>query len=245
MPDYLCQSVESVVPTAIIPETAMIPPGSFWMGGNVADKFANDTERPRRRVELSASFLLGAKPVTVGEFRRFRPDHDPGDPPDWPVVNASWRDAGAYCAWMSETTGLRWRLPSEAEWEYAARAGSETPYPWGDDITTAQANYYYSESGARIGPGRRTVPGECPPNAWGVFDMPGNVNEWVADAWHPNYAGAPADAAPWTEGAEHGLRVLRGGAWDYLPRLLRVSWRDALPEQTRRDNTGFRVMREL
>lgn len=230
----------------MIPEMVAIAAGSFWMGENACDKFADDTERPRRRVEIWRKFLLGAMPVTVGEFRRFRAAHDPHDPEEWPAVNVSWRDAGEYCAWLAETAGGAWRLPSEAEWEYAARAGTETPYPWGAgvDIDMEHANFMYAESGVRVGPGHRTPPRAHPPNAWGVRDSLGNVNEWVADPWHANYAGAPADGAPWDGGGRTGWRVVRGGAWDYMPRLLRVTWRDGLPEAARRDNVGFRVARE-
>lgn len=201
-----------------------VPAGEFWMGENAQDKFANDTERPRRRVAVAA-FQLGAFPVTVAEFRAFRPGHsDPGCP-DWPVTLVSWEDAAAYCAWCGG------RLPTEAEWEYAARAGTTTAYPHGDTLQPSDANYFYSEQGLKVGPGHRTELGAYPPNAFGFYDLLGNVAEWCADPWRPRYD-APADPA---------RRVLRGGAWDYLPRLLRVSWRDSLPSTARRDNVGFRV----
>lgn len=225
-----------------MPEVIEIPPGSFWMGENSGDKFANDTERPRHRVEIVRPFFLGAFPVTVGQYRDFFPGHAPEDPADWPVVNVSWSDAISYCGWLAESTGSGWRLPTEAEWEYAARAGAETPYPWGFDIDPGQANYLYAENGTRVGPGHRVPPGTCPPNRPGIFDLLGNVNEWVADTWHAGYAGAPRDGSAWIDGGSE--RVLRGGAWDYLPRLLRVSWRDRLPAGARRDNVGFRVVKE-
>ncbi|MEI8292774.1 MAG: formylglycine-generating enzyme family protein [bacterium] len=205
-----------------------IPGGVFLIGENDDDKFANDTERPRHSVDVPA-FRMGATPVTIGEFRLFRPDHEPNLPPEWPAVWVSWDDAVAYCAWL----GPGFRLPTEVEWEYAARAGSQKPYPWGDTITPEQANYLHNEQGAKIGPGHRTPVGAYPPNAFGLFDMLGNVCEWVRDLWRPDYQTGPQ--------VNETRRVLRGGAWDYLPRLLRCSWRDALAHDTRRDNVGFRI----
>lgn len=197
------------------------------MGENPDDKFANDTERPRHTVSVRP-FELAREPVTVGEFRAFRPRHEPGIPDDWPVAMVSWDDAVEYCGWLGAC-----RLPTEEEWEYAARAGSQSPYPWGDTIEPSLANYLYSEQGRRIGCGHRTPAGRFPPNSFGLHDMVGNVCEWVADSWRPTY-GSPSDP---------DRRVLRGGAWDYLPRLLRVSWRDSLHHTSRSDNVGFRIAR--
>lgn len=204
--------------------------GEFFMGESAEDKFANDTERPRWRVCV-APFELADFPVTVGEFRQFRPGHEPGVPEDWPAVWVSWEDAVAYCAWL----GGGARLPTENEWEYAARAGALTPFPWGYGISPAQANYLLDESKARVGCGHRTPRGAYPPNVWGLFDMLGNVCEWTADLWRPRYDVAPLPGEQ--------RRVVRGGAWDYLPRLLRVSWRDRVEPFTRRDNLGFRLAR--
>lgn len=215
-----------------------IPGGTFLMGENDDDKFANDTERPRHAVTVKP-FLLGAAPVTVGEFREFRPQHEPDIPAEWPAAMVTWDDALAYCAWRADGT----RLPSEAEWEYAARAGSQTPYPWGDSISPDLANYYYDEQGRKVGPGHRTPPGTHPANAFGLFDMNGNVCEWTADAWFPDHSGAPPDGSART--GTTARRVLRGGAWDYMPRLLRCSWRDALPRDRCRDNVGFRIAKTL
>lgn len=204
-----------------------LPGGTFTMGENPEDKFANDTERPAHRVTV-APFSMADAPVTVAEYREFAPWHEPGVPGDWPVVWVSAEEAEAYCAWRGDV-----RLPTESEWEYAARAGSETPFYWGDTIEPSQANYYYTEEGRRVGPGHRTPVRSYPPNAFGLYDMLGNVCEWVVNPWSRDY-----DAPP-----EPGLQTLRGGAWDYLPRLLRVSWRDRLPRGARRDNLGFRLAR--
>lgn len=205
--------------------------GEFIMGESRGDKFANDTERPAHPVSVS-SFMLSRFAVTVGEYRAFRNGHAPGDDPQWPVVDVSWSDARAYCDWLSAASDQRYRLPSEAEWEYACRAGSTTPFAFGHEITPRDANFFYSESGERIGPGQRTRGGQYPANAFGLHDMHGNVCEWVEDAWRSNYLEPTA---------ADDRRVIRGGAWDYLPRLLRSAWRDGLPADCRRDNLGFRI----
>lgn len=230
---------------AIVPDFAIIPAGSFAMGENDEDKFANDTERPRHEVAIPCDFGLGVFPVTVGEFRAFRPGHAPRESADLPAVGINWIDATAYCEWLGEHTGRTFRLPTEAEWEYACRAGSRDIFAHGNTLDTNQANYLYSEHGMKVGRGHRTPCGVFPPNAFGLFDMHGNVCEWVQDTWHPDYIGAPNDSSAWIEGGRRGWRVIRGGAWDYLPRLLRTSWRDALPETIRRDNVGFRVACDL
>jgi formylglycine-generating enzyme required for sulfatase activity len=217
-----------------------LPAGEFIMGENDDDKFANDTERPAHRVRIGSGVALSRSPVTVGEFRHFRPGHLPGDTEKLPVVRVSWTDARAYCDWLTKQTGRLYRLPSEAEWEFACRAGRRTSYAWGDEIKPSQANFLYDENGARVGVGRRTAAGQYPPNAFGLCDLHGNVCEWIADAWHPNYFGAPDDGRAWLDCAEN-RRVIRGGAWDYMPRLLRSAWRDWRPADQCTDNVGFRI----
>ena len=211
-----------------------LPAGTFHMGENDADKFANDTERPRHEVTIPHGIALAIDPVTVGEFRAFAPNHSPSEPGDLPVTSVSWHDANNFAAWLSHALGARCRLPTEAEWEYACRAGATTAFTCGDELPLTAANYLYSEHGERIGIGAKTPIGSYPPNAFGYRDLHGNVCEWTADPWRPSYHAAPVS----------GLRVIRGGAWDYLPRLLRSTWRDALPETTRRDNLGFRLAKE-
>ncbi|MEI9894917.1 MAG: formylglycine-generating enzyme family protein [Chthoniobacter sp.] len=227
-------------PDSPAPRLVAIPAGQFIMGESPGDKFSNDTERPAHRVHLRP-FALGHFPVTVEEYRAFDTGHAAHDDPALPVVNVSWNDARAYCAWLSETRGGSYRLPSEAEWEFACRAGSTTPFAFGSDITPHDANYYYSESGERVGRGRRTACGEFAPNAFGLHDLHGNVCEWVEDLWHASYRGAPDDGSAWLEAGDPARRVIRGGAWDYLPRLLRSAWRDGLGVDRRRDNVGFRI----
>lgn len=223
------------------PRLVLVPPGVFTMGESPDDRFANDTERPAHRVVIGRPFQLGRFPVTAGEYGRFRGPPPAGEGGLLPVVDVSWEDAQAYCAWLAGEQGRPYRLPSEAEWEYACRAGSEAPFAHGPDIRVEQANFLYSEAGVAIGLGRRTGEGVYAPNPLGLCDLHGNVCEWVADRWHSTYSGAPGDGRPWLEGGDPARRVIRGGAWDYLPRLLRASWRDSLPQASRRDNVGFRL----
>ena len=215
-----------------------VPSGTFLMGENEEDKYANDTERPRHEVSVDR-FEIGRDPVTIGQFRVFRPDHEPGLPVDWPAANVSWLDAQEYCKWL----GWGYRLPTEAEWEFAARGGTQSPYPHGTVLEIEHANFYYDERGNRVGLGHRSPVGSYPPNRFGLHDMLGNVCEWVEDEWTHMYDATEEESGSVTQLNTH--RVLRGGAWDYLPRLLRVSWRDSLAQTVRRDNVGFRIARSL
>ena len=147
-----------------------------------------------------------------------------------PVMNVSWEDARSYVRWLSRKTGKRYRLLSEAEWEYAARAGTTEPFHTGSTISTDQANYngdYIYGSGRKGVDRGRTVPvGSFPSNSFGLHDVHGNVSEWIEDCVHGNYSGAPSDGTAWPAGGECGKRVLRGGSWDYVPRYLRSAFRD-------------------
>jgi formylglycine-generating enzyme required for sulfatase activity len=217
-----------------------LPPGWFTMGENPGDQFASEIERPAHEVSISPGLAFSMAPVTVGEFRNFRPGYLPEEVnPELPAVYISWVDAADYCASLSLKTGRPYRLPSESEWEFACRAGSIAAFTFGDDLSPLMANFLCAENGARVGQGKRTAAGTYPPNVFGLHDVHGNVCEWVADVWHPSYQGAPAEGSAWNGGGE--LRVLRGGAWDHLPRLLRCSHRDCLPRDRRRENVGFRV----
>jgi len=221
------------------PAMVDIPQGWFTMGENPGDKLASEIERPAHEVSIAAGLSLSVAPVTVGQFRAHRPGYLPEDDPELPAVFVSWVDATDYCAALSLETGRPYRLPSESEWEFACRAGSIATFSCGEEITPELANFLYSEKGARIGHGRRTAVGAYPPNGFGLHDMHGNVCEWVADVWHPGYHGAPGQGSAWMGPGE--LRVLRGGAWDSLPRHLRCSHRDCLPRNARRENVGFRI----
>ncbi len=207
-------------------ETIPLPPGKHAIGASAGDKFADHSEGAERRARIG-KVALGKFPVTVGEYREFHPTHAPADADDLPVVQVSWQDARAFCAWLSSGTGQSWRLPREVEWEIACRAGSDTPFSTGHQLTPADANFLYDESGARVGSGARTPVGRYPANPWGFHDLHGNVAEWCEDTC--------------TSDPDEDRRIVRGGAWDLLPRLLRSSARDALPTNARRDNVGFRV----
>ena len=225
----------------VSPEMVTLPGGSFWMGESANDKFATDTERPRHLVTFHRNFAIGKAPVTIGDYRLFAPHHEPGEPADWPVANVSWDDAEAYCTWLCAATGEAYRLPSEAEWEYACRAGTQTCFSTGSDLALSDANFLYSEQGERVGRGRRSAVGSYSPNAYGLHDLHGNVCEFTKDTWHFDLNGAPLDGRARVAGRWPELRVIRGGAWDYLPRLLRSAWRDAIPRNQSRDNVGFRL----
>ncbi len=170
---------------------------------------------------------------------------------DDPVVCVSWNDARAYAHWMSLKTGQHYRLPTEAEWEYAARAGTQTPFWSGDCIHTDQANYDgnfdYHGCGAKTGVYRRqTLPvGSLPANPWGLREVAGNVWEWVEDCWHENYQGAPVDGSAWGEagGGDCSRRVVRGGGWFDFPFWLRSADRDWFTADGA-SNLGFRLARD-
>jgi hypothetical protein len=162
---------------------------------------------------------------------------------DRPVINLSWNDAKQYVAWLSRTTGKEYRLLSEAEWEYVARAGSTTTYSWGDVIGKNNATC------ARCGSqwdNKQTAPvGSFKQNAWGLYDMHGNVFEWVEDPWHDSYKGAPTGGSPWVEDGDASRRVVRGGSWDNVPLYLRVATRSGNSTGYRFNYVGFRLARTL
>ena len=233
---------------ATCPKLVVIPAGRFRMGC-VSGRNCDDDDRPVHDVEV-ASFALGVYEVTFEEYDRFAAATGRDRPTDrgWgrggrPVIAVSWEDATGYASWLSDETGEWYRLPSESEWEYAARAGSTTRYAWGDDIGRNRANCDGCRS--RWEDDRTAPAGSFAANAWGLHDMHGNVWEWVEDCWHENYARAPGDGSAWTSGGNCGRRVLRGGSWVNSPRNLRSAdrtWDDA---DNRRGYVGFRVARTL
>ena len=175
-------------------------------------------------------FALGVYEVTFEDYDRFVQATGHRRPTDrgWgrggrPVIDVSWEDAEAYVAWLSRETGESYRLPSESEWEYAARAGTTTRYSWGQDIGRNRA--HCPGCGSRWDDYRTAPAGSFAANGWGLHDMHGNVHEWVADCWHENYARAPRDGTAWTSGGNCGRRVLRGGSWFYFPVFLRSAHR--------------------
>ena len=160
-----------------------------------------------------------------------------------PVIDVSWEDARAYAEWLSAETGERYRLPSEAEWEYAARAGTTTAYSWGNDIGQNRANC--DGCGSRWDDEQTVPAGSFAANAWGLHDMHGNVWEWVEDCWHDSYARAPADGSTWTRGGDCGRRVVRSGSWNNAPGYLRSADRLRDGVGNRYDDVGFRLARTL
>jgi formylglycine-generating enzyme required for sulfatase activity len=214
-----------------------IPGGRFWMGGSEHDKFAGSVEMPRHEVEI-ATFEMSAHPVTFGQLHELLSEAN-AQPSDFPATRIDFHQACAFAGKLAA------RLPTEAEWEYACRAGSSSVFPHGANLQPDDANFLYDEFGEPVGSGMATPIGSFPPNNFGLYDMIGNVCEWTADVWHPAYQNAPADGSAWLSGGRQGCRVIRGGAWDHLPRLLRASWRDWAPESARWDNLGFRVARDI
>jgi formylglycine-generating enzyme required for sulfatase activity len=183
------------------PEMVLIPAGQFLMGSPPDEKGRYDFEGPQHRGEIGYRFALGRYAVVFAEYDHFCEVTTSKKPADqgWgrgrrPVINVDWRDAQAYVEWLSHETGQVYRLPSEAEWEYACRAGTTTRYSWGDDISNKNANCgggWFSKT--------KEV-GSYPANPWGLYDMHGNVFEWMEDMWHDSYSGAPVDGAAWTDG---------------------------------------------
>ena len=244
----------------------VLPTGRFRMG-SPAD------EGPLHTVTISRPIAMGQYPVTFEDYDRFvaaaegwgflktlfgkkleRPNDRGWGRGSRPVIDVSWHGAKAYAAWLSEQTGKRYRLPSESEWEYAARAGTETAYSWGDSINCSQAcyghwPYSYGEAGECSDSWHGTSPvGSFEPNAFGLYDMHGNVNEWVEDCWHCNYEGAPSDGSAWTSGgngSNTNERILRGGSWATSSEQLRSAYRNCTLPSSRGSARGFRLVQDL
>ncbi len=235
------------VRTPIPPEMVAIPRGSFRMGC-VSGISCQDHELPVHDVNV-ASFELARYEVTFEEYDRFIAATGRRTPSDsgWgrgsrPVIGVSWEDAVAYTKWLSDQTGESFRLPTEAEWEYAARAGSETTYSWGNEIGSNRANC--NGCGSQWDDENIAPVGSFSPNALGLQDMHGNVWEWAQDCWNNSFQGAPADGSAWTSG-DCEKRVLRGGSWLSVPAVLRAANRYGEAADARDRDNGFRVARTL
>ncbi|MBU6228581.1 MAG: formylglycine-generating enzyme family protein [Cyanobacteria bacterium REEB459] len=249
-------------------EMVALPGGQFLMGQSSAEKaellrqFGQEAysrvyagELPQHPVSL-APFFMAKYPITHVQWRavealpKVKIDLSPD--PLWfkgdncPVELVSWKEAMEFCARLSAYSGRTYSLPSEAQWEYACRAGTTTPFHFGETVTTDIANYNGS-SAYGAGPTgayrqETTDVGTFPPNAFGLYDMHGNVWEWCLDHWHPSYTGAPANGSAWTTAGDSSFRILRGGSWVSLPRFCRSAYRDYnLPDYRSRGN-GFRVV---
>ena len=222
------------------PEMVVIPAGTFRMGS------MESMEQPVHEVNIK-QFAMGKYEVTFAEYDQFAEATSRNKPydQDWgrgnlPVINVSWYDATAYAEWLSEQTGKQYRLPSESEWEYAARAGTETNYWWGNEIGQNQANC--SSCGSQWDSKQTAPVGSFQANPYGLYDTLGNVSEWIADSWHDNYIGAPNDGRVWVEGANNDIRVRRGGAWQFEHYYATTTGRTFWSQPNNIDTTGgFRV----
>ncbi len=236
-----------------------VPSGWYMMGSPASEEARESDEGPQHQVTISYPFAVGKFEVTfrewdvcVSEGGCTRRPHDEG----WgrgshPVIYVSWYDAKEYINWLSSKTGEQYRLLSESEWEYVARAGTTGPFHFGPTISTDQANYsgeyYYTYSGGHKGINReKTVPvGSFPENAFGLHDVHGNVWEWVEDCWQGSYDDTPSDGSAWVSSDRCGGHVLRGGSWRYGPKDIRSAIRDGLGSGGRHPDVGFRVARTL
>ncbi len=246
------------------PELVIVPAGDFQMGSPGTEQGRDPHESPLRAVTFAAPFAIGKYEVTFDEWEAcVAADACAAVSDDgWgrgrrPVIDVNYQMAVGYARWLSTKTGKSYRLPSEAEWEYAARAGSTTPWFWGDD--PQQACRYANVGDASVRPEHpdwplhdcndgfaKTAPvGTFAPNRFGLHDTAGNVWEWVEDCYNPSYEGGPVDGSAWLAG-DCARRVDRGGGWYNKPSTVRSAFRYAGDDATRRNNTlGFRVVREL
>jgi len=230
-------------------QRVVVPGGSFKMGDVQGGGYKN--EGPFHTVTIPKPFAIGRYEVTFDDYDQFANATNRQPPVDrgWgrgrrPVINVSWDDANAYAKWFSEQTGKHYRLPSEAEWEYAARGGKETAYWWGNDLIKGMANC--DGCGSRWDGEQAAPVGSFKPNAFGLYDTAGNVWEWVQDCYHDNYKGAPSDGTAWEpeDPTQCTRRVIRGGSWLHLPRDLRSSSRDRYKPDYHSYSIGFRLVQD-
>jgi formylglycine-generating enzyme required for sulfatase activity len=232
------------------PEMVVIPPGKFRMG-DIQGKYGKD-ELPVHQVNFQKAFAASKYEITFAEYDEFAKatGRKLAEDEGWgrgrqPVIYVSWEDAVAYAKWLSEQTGKRYRLPTEAEWEYGARAGAETSYWWGNEVKQGLANC--RGCGSRWD-GKQPAPvGSFKPNPFGLYDTAGNVAERLQDCWHENYEGAPTDGLAWEQknGGDCGRRVARGGSWYRAHDWARSSHRFSNRPSFSGRATGFRLVREI
>ena len=227
------------------PTMLEIPAGSFDMGS--PNHSVEVTERPQRTVDVPA-FAMAKREVTFAEYARFAkatgrkvPDSLGMDKKTHPVFFVSWDDALAYATWLSSQTGKKYRLPTEAQWEYAALADTSTRYWWGRELGSGRAHCFNCDTG--LNPRAPTSVARFPANLFGLHDTAGNVAEWVRDCWHPNYQDAPTDGGVW-EGGDCSYRVVRGGSFLNTGKSIRARARAKRKSQKVFDSVGFRVVRE-
>lgn len=235
---------------------AVIPAGAFFMGSSFKEYARQESEGPQHKVTVQRDFALMRHAVTLGEYWRFcdaagypRPRRYSWIEPLFPVFNVCFLDAQAYAEWLSEQSGQRYRLPTEAEWEYAARAGTETAFAFGDKIHRSEVNcaggLHCTRGFYFCGLSRPVTVGSLPANAWGLHEMHGNMQELVLDHWREQYSGIPRVAhEPWLEG-DARLRVVRGGSWFDPPGMARSAARWYRERAEFDLNLSFRLLREL
>jgi formylglycine-generating enzyme required for sulfatase activity len=225
-------------------EMVVVPEGEFKMGSS-----ETDIEKPEHRVVIANPFAIGRREVSFAEWDacvaaggcKYVPgDHGWGRA-NRPVIDVSWDDAKAFVTWLAGKTGKKYRLPSEAEWEYAARAGTTSPFWWGRPPGPNHAN---CEECGGSPLHQTTVTGSFRPNGFGLYDVAGNAAEWVEDCWNENYRGAPTDGSAWTT-AQCGQRVLRGGSFASKAIFVRSASRFHYDQDVRYYANGFRVARDL
>jgi formylglycine-generating enzyme required for sulfatase activity len=226
-------------------EMVFIPGDTFMMGSPENEKERRNAEGPQHRVTVKP-FCMGKYPVTQSQWQAVMGEN----PSDFkgenrPVEQVSYDDVLKFCQRLSEKTGKAYHLPSEAEWEYACRAGTTTPFYFGETITTDLVNYNGNSPSASVQKGvyreETTDVGRFPANAFGLYDMHGNVWEWCADPWHKNYEGGPTDGSVWKEGSDKDLFVLRGGSWCDIARGPRSADRGKDLRTDRGKDIGFRL----
>ena len=241
--------VRTGVSDVATPEFQSVVGGEFIMGSEDGIYYASADEQPMHRVKVKA-FDLARYETTVNEYYGYAASTGRKIPLDdsWrqdrrPMVYVSWNEARHYSNWLSAVLAKRCSLPTEAQWEYAARANTSSAWQWADNEAQAEAHagefaWFMHNSG-----GMRQTVGTRLPNAFGVYDMSGNVWEWVEDCWHENYRNAPVDGGAWLErdGGNCSARVLRGGAWYDFPGSLRSALRDSAGPDGRENGIGFRV----
>jgi formylglycine-generating enzyme required for sulfatase activity len=248
------------------PEMVVVPAGRFLMGSPASEAGRHNDESPQHMVTIGQPFAISKFEVTFAEWdacvaaggcNSYRPDDNGWGRGDRPVINVSWEDAQAYVAWLGKKSGKPYRLPSESEWEYVARAGTTTSRYWGESerVACSYANvadwsgkrqYSTWTEFAECDDGAiQTSPvGHYRPNSFGIYDPIGNVWEWTADCPHVSYAGAPSDGSPWP-GGDCSKRVVRGGAWNYEPSHARAAERFRYFADLRTESIGFRLARTL
>ena len=230
---------------ANLPDMVVIPAGTYRMGC-VSGRQCNTYERPVHEVRVP-SFALSRHEVTFARWDvcvEYGPCGWSGDEGwgrgDRPVIYVSWHEAQDYASWLSSVTGESYRLPSEAEWEYAARAGTETAYFWGSRIGSGNANTNTGRFNVR----GTTRVGAFSPNAFGLYDMVGNIREWVQDCWNTTYNGAPIDGSPWEDG-DCTIRGARGGTWGSGAESSRIAARSAWEPDRQENYLGFRLAKTI